>query len=137
MKMLETGIEKQVTEMHVVEANSFSDSEQMIYNELSSYVNGDLNICSIRKSSYKEIVFSDNDDDNKFYHVVMKIITTNEKNGKEKLSSINYLIQAKDIYTAFKYINVTMQDTMVDYSTASVSETTIMDVLQDDKLNNL
>lgn len=132
MKMQETGMEKQVTETHVVEANSFSEAEKIIYNELSHFVNGDLIICSIRRASYKEIIFSDIAEDNKLYHVVMQFITTNEKNGKEKRTNMNYLIQAKDIYTAFKHINEAMQNTMIDYSTASVSETTIIEVWQEE-----
>lgn len=60
----------------------------------------------------------------------MAFITIDEKKDKEKRTYVNYLIQAKSIERAKRYVDEVMGKTMIDYEMKSLSETKIFDVFE-------
>ena len=60
----------------------------------------------------------------------MAFITIDDKSNKEKRSYVNYLIQAKCIERAKRYVDEVMGKTMIDYELKSLSETKILDVFE-------
>ena len=129
-KVMEDGLQKKVNESYVVDALSFSEAEERIIEEMSSYVSGEFDVADIKKATYKEIFFSDNDNADKWYKAKLQFITIDEKTEKEKRSSINYLVQAGSFNGAVKNIDEVMGGTMIDYVISSVAETTLMDVFE-------
>ena len=133
MKTTDDGTEKAVTEQYVVEALSFTEAESIIVREMKSYVSGTYIIKTIRKAVYKEIFFSDEDKDDKWYKAKLQFLTVDEK--KElKRSNVVYLIQSASLSKACKSIDEIMRGTMTDYNSMSLQETRIMDVFE---LNNM
>lgn len=124
----EDGTNKKVTETYVVEALSFTDAEQKITDEISSYTNGEFEIKKISPMSINEIFFSDKDKDDKWYKCKLAFITIDEKTQKEKKTTTSYLVQASDLPTALNYMLGEMNNTLVDFLTSNISETKIMDV---------
>ena len=53
----ENGLQKNVTEMYVVDALSFSEAEQRITEEMSAYISGEFDIIDIKPAPYKEVFF--------------------------------------------------------------------------------
>lgn len=129
-KTMEDGLQKKVTETYVVDALSFSEAEERIIEEISSYVSGEFNVTDIKKASYGEIFFSDLDTADKWYKAKLQFITIDEKTEKEKRSSVNYLVQSGSFNGAVKSIDEVMGGTMIDYVISTVSETSIMDVYE-------
>ena len=138
-KVTEDGLQKKVTETYVVDALSFTEAEQRIMEEMSSYISGEFEVADIKKAAYKEIFFSDLDTADRWYKTKLQFITIDEKTEKEKRSNVNYLVQAGTLNGAVKNIDEVMGGTMIDYVIASVAETTLIDVYeykkkeQDDK----
>ncbi len=124
----ENGMEKNATETYVVDAETFSDAENTICKEMQDFIKGDFLVTAIKKAAYREILFSDEEKDDKWYKAKLQFITIDEKTGKEKRSNVNYLIQAANISIAMKNINEFMSATLIDYVTANLSETQILDV---------
>ena len=60
----------------------------------------------------------------------MACITIDEKTEKENRSIVHYLVQARSTDTAQQAINDVMSKSMIDYETASISETKILDVFE-------
>ena len=60
----------------------------------------------------------------------MEFITIDEKTEKEKRSAVTYLVQAGSFDKALKSVNEVMGGTMIDYVTAKIEETKIMDVFE-------
>ena len=60
-KVMEDGLQKKVNESYVVDALSFSEAEERIIEEMSSYISGEFDVADIKKATYKEIFFSDDD----------------------------------------------------------------------------
>ena len=83
-KTMEDGGQKKVTETYVVNALSFAEAEEKVFEEMSAYVSGELDVTAIKIAPYSEIFFSDEDKDDKFYRVDCKFITLDEKTDKEK-----------------------------------------------------
>ena len=129
-KTMEDGMQKRVTENYVVDALSFSEAEERIIEEMSSYISGEFDVTDIKKAAYKEIFFADQDTADKWYKAKLQFITIDEKTDKEKRSTVTYLVNAGSFNGAVKNIEEVMGGTMIDYVIASVSETTIMDVYE-------
>ncbi len=129
-KTQDDGTEKMVSETYVVDAYSFTEAESSIIDEMSVYVSGEFHVSGITKSAFGEIFFSDVDDDDKWYKAKLQFITIDEKSEKEKRSNVNYLVQAKSLARALRYIDEVMGKTMIDYDTIAIAETPIMDVFE-------
>ena len=129
-KVTEDGLQKKVTENYVVDALSFSEAEERITEEMSSYISGEFDVADIKKAAYGEIFFSDDEMADKWYRAKLQFITYDEKTDKEKRSSVTYLVQAGSFNGAVKNIDEAMGGTMIDYVISSVAETTLMDVYE-------
>ena len=129
-KVMEDGLQKKVTELYVVDALSFTEAEQRITEEMSSYISGTFEVADIKKATYKEIYFSDDELADRWYKTKLQFITIDEKTEKEKRSNVNDLVQAGTLNGAVKNIDSVMGGTMIDYVIASVAETQLMDVYE-------
>ena len=132
-KTMDDGIQKKVTEAYVVDAMSFTEAEARITEEMKSYISGEFEVQEIDRAAYKEVFFSDSENADKWYKSKVQFITIDEKTDKEKKTNVNYLVQGSSLENARKNIDEVMGVTMIDYSIASVSETTIMDVFEYEK----
>lgn len=129
-KTMEDGSEKVVNELYVVDALSCTEAETSIIDEMSCYISGDSAVTSAKKTNYGEIFFSDLDDDDKWFSAKLQFITIDEKTDKEKRSNVNYLVQAKSLARALRYIDEVMGKTMIDYDVVGLNETKLMDVFE-------
>lgn len=129
-KTMDDGREKNVTEVFVVDALSFTEAETKITEEMSAYTSGETFIKAIIRATYSEVFFSDNTEDDKWYRTKLAFIMLDENTGKEKKTFISYLVQAKNIDKARSYIKEVMNSTMNDYDVASISETPVLDIFE-------
>lgn len=129
-KVMEDGLQKMVKESYVVDALSFTEAEQRIMEEMSSYISGEFTVEDISKAPFKEIFFSDEDLADYWYKAKLQFITIDEKTGKEKRSNVTYLVNAHTLNGAIKNIDEVMHGTMIDYSSIAVQETPIFDVFE-------
>ena len=129
-KTQEDGTEKPVLEAYTVDALSFTEAEARIIDEMKLYVSGELKIVNIDPAKYGERFFSDIDDDDLWFKAKLAFITIDEKTEKEKRSYNNFLVQAKSLERARRYVDTVMGKTMIDYEIKSLIETKIMDVFE-------
>ena len=129
-KVMDDGLQKKVNESYVVDALSFTEAENRIMEEMSSYISGEFTIKDIKIAPYKEIFFSDEDMADRWYKAKLQFITIDEKSEKEKRTNVNYLVQAGTLKGAVANIESVMGTTMNDYVIASVNETMLMDVFE-------
>ncbi len=129
-KTMDDGNPKKVKEQYTVDALSFTEAENRITEEMSSFISGEFNVTDIKKATYKEIFFSDVASADRWYKAKVQFITIDEKSEKEKRSNVYYLVQAGTLMEAVKNIDAVMGGTMIDYAIASVAETQIMDVFE-------
>ena len=120
-KMLETGIQKTVTEPYLVDALSFTEAEARIIEEIKPYISGEFTVSDIKRVKYTDSFFNETGD--RYFRAKLYFITLDEKSGSEKKTAVNMLVQATLLKEAVEII-----EAEIDYAIASVTETAIMDV---------
>lgn len=117
-----------VTESYLVDALSFTEAEARITKEAAPFATGEFSVVSVAKRKISEIVYDANGD--RYYRCKINYITIDEKKGKEKKTAEYIMVQASDFETACKTLAVHLKDTLGDYVTAEVKETSILDVFE-------
>lgn len=125
-KMLESGMQKTVTEPYLVDALSFTEAEARIIEEIKPFISGEFTIADIKRVKFTESFFNETGD--KYYKAKLYFITLDEKSGSEKKTAVNMLVQASELKEAVEIVETEMKKTMIDYTLAAVNETAIMDV---------
>lgn len=129
-KVHEDGYEKKVTESYVVEALSFGEAEKTAIEFLSSYVSGEIQVVNINPMKFQEVFFNEQESCDRYYKAILQFITIDEKTEREKHTQVYYLVQASSFDNCKDTIRTIMDDTMIDYQIASVSETKVIDVIE-------
>lgn len=129
-KTMEDGLLKKVNEVYVIDALSFSEAEERITKEMSSYISGEFEIVDVKIAPYREVFFADDNLADQWFKAKLSFITIDERGDKEKRTSVLYLVNAGNINHAIKNIGEVMSGTMIDYVTTSISATKIFDVFE-------
>ena len=129
VKMQDDGKEKKVSEQYVVSARSFGEAEKRITESLSAYIQGEFDVTDIKIASFGEIIDSSNDGD-KFFKAKVSFIALDESSGKEKKTSVLYLVQSETLESAESDLKAVLNDPSTTIS--SISETAILDVFTQD-----
>ena len=129
-KTMEDGLLKKVNEVYVIDALSFSEAEERITKEMSSYISGEFEIVDVKIAPYREVFFADDNLADQWFKAKLSFITIDERGDKEKRTSVMYLVDAGNINHAIKNIGEVMSGTMIDYVTTSISATKIFDVFE-------
>jgi len=127
VKMQEDGKEKKVSEQYVVSACSFGEAEKRITENLSAYIQGEFDVTDIKIASFGEIIDGTGDGD-KFFKAKVTFIALDESCGKEKKTSVLYLVQSDTLESAESDVKSFLNDGNAAIS--SISETVILDVFQ-------
>lgn len=129
-KTQEDGSEKSVTEKYAIDALSFTEGESAITEEMAAYSSGEFKVKSMQEASYREVFFSDKDDDDCWYKAKLQFISYDDKTNKEKRSNVTYLVQAKSMHRAISNIDEVMGKTLIDYEIIGLSKTNVYDVFE-------
>lgn len=129
-RTMEDGCEKVVSELYVVDALTCTEAENKVIDEVSAYSSGENKVTRTSEAAFGEVFFSDNDEDDKWYKAKLQFITIDEKTEKERRTNVTYLVQAKSLARALRYIDEVMGKTMIDYDTVGLNETKILDVFE-------
>lgn len=122
--------QKKVSELYVVDALTFGEVEETITKEMEPYCSGEFDVKKIAIAPYTEVFFSEDEDDDKFFRATVAMITLDERTGKEKKTNVNFLVQAKNIETARRYVVDAFLNTQIDYEINRLVETKILDVFE-------
>lgn len=125
--MDERGHERKVSETYLLDAVSFTEAEARIYKELQSMISGELLVSKIIRTNVTEIIPSSIG--NRWYKAKVNFITIDENTGKEKRVSQFVLAFSDTTKMADELITQSMDGMMCDFEIASITESTIMDVL--------
>lgn len=134
-RMLETGVQKTVTEPYLVDALSFTEAEARITEEMQPFISGEFSVAAVRRVNLSDIFYNQSGD--RWYKVKTNFITIDEKTAAEKKTASFQLVQASEFSEALKVFMEGMKDTMADFEIASITETALMDVFAADNTRTL
>ena len=127
-KTLENGITKTATELYVVHAVSFAESEKIITKAMQPFLSGDFEVVKESITRIAEIVDQEDDTADRYYIVKYNLITIDERTAKEKKTAMLHLVHAMDFDDAKKRAAEYMHGTMLDWEIEYVKETKYLDV---------
>lgn len=127
-KTLEDGTEKNITEIYLVDALNFTEAENRIIEEMKPFIKGEFTVADIKRANYSELFENEAEDADRWYKCKVMFTTVDEKNGKEKKTASNVLVQAGNLREALNKLEEGMKGTISDWEVTSITETTIMDV---------
>lgn len=128
-RITEDGMQVKMNELYVVKSMSFSETEAKITDYLSKDSCEEFVVLTEVRAKYREIFFSDVEEEEFFYRVKVDFTQTDE-NGKLKHSKTDYLVQGSSIESAKKNVDEILSDSMVEYRIMSVAETIIKDIIE-------
>lgn len=105
-KVNENGKAKKVTELYLIDAMSFSETEERSCRQLSEIVQGD----------------------DRLYKATVKI-TDSDNFGKEKESSIHYLVAAANINRALDNLEKSLSTFVIPYEIVKIEDTKFVEVI--------
>lgn len=122
----ETGNQKMVGEIYLVDAISFTEAESRINEEMKAYVSEEFKIANIKVANYAEIHPFENAD--RWFKSKISLLAYDEESGKERKTNMYFLVQANDVKEAYDNTVHTMKGTMGDYTIPAISESAVLDV---------
>ncbi len=126
-KQDEQGAVQKVNEAYLVDAVSFSEAEERIYDEVGNFVKGDFMVNNISKSNYSDIFYYD--DSETWYKSKMTYMM--EEEGKKPKKIINYvLVTAQNLKEAYERIEDNFKTLLVPYTLVSITESSLLEVFE-------
>lgn len=130
-KTADNGMLARVKESYLIEGVSYTDAEAMTVEELKPFISGEMEIESIVKRKFSEVVLDGAGD--KYYKAKINMVTLDEKLGTEKKQAVVLLIEANDFNTAYKRVNEAIKECVSDCEVVMIQETAIIDVFKDER----
>ena len=126
-----SGLVETINESYLVDAMSFSEAEQRVIKEEFSYSQLPYEVKACCKRKYRDIVTSSSACEglSQFFKASLKIITFDEKSGKEKLSPVRILVEASDFDHAVANLKNFVDKGMEYYEIEGLTKTKIVEVL--------
>ena len=129
-KLMETGLQKTVTEPYLVDAMSFTEAEARIIEEITPFISGEFTVSAVKRANISEIFWDETGD--KWYKVKVNFVTIDEKTAVEKKTANYILVQASEFKVALDNFMEGMKGTLADFEIAQILETPLMDVFKID-----
>lgn len=129
-KVIEDGTTKSVTEKYLVSALSFTEAETNITEEMKHYISGDFSVAAVRTARYVEVYTSEDSSADSWYKVQVAFIMLDYNTGKEKRTSLKYLVCGKSVRNALSSIENEIGKSMADFEVEAVCLTKIVDVFR-------
>lgn len=129
MKVMEDGKEKKVTELFLIDAMSFSETEEQSCKELSEMVMGDYFIHALKRSKITEYIPSNDEHDDRLYKAKVLIIDADEVSGQEKQTASYYLVAGANINRALENLEKSLSTFIVPYEINKIEDTKFVDVI--------
>lgn len=126
----ESGADVVKKEVYLVDAVSFGDAEERVYNERKAFITGDSMVAKVKRVKYAEIIQHVDDVKDKYYKARIELISFDETSGEEKRNRYNILVNASDFYDAVERLKDGMKVWLSDIEVISMQETPILEVFR-------
>lgn len=119
----ENGATRKVKELYSVNAFSFTEAEARTMAHIGD-CGGEVVV-----ASYKEVLSIPDEDNEKWYKCKVVVIISDDMGGKPKRSSLYYLVNADSTAGAESIIKDFYNSSAQDYEIASISETSVLEII--------
>ena len=125
-KTVESGADKVVTEVYLMDALSFTEAEAKATEKLEPFMTGVFDLSAVAKKNYAEVHL--NGTDGYYFLSTVELTHMDEKSFTEKTTKMRMIVEAADVQSALDITTEKMDDSIMDYRIVGVVETNILDV---------
>lgn len=125
-KQLDNGSLKRVREEYLLNADSFTDAEAKIHEELGQIIRGEFTVLAMKRSKYIDILSFE--ESGFFYKAVAKIESLDCDSEKVKKYTESYLVEANSVESATKFLESMFEDHNIQGEISSTALTKIVEV---------
>ena len=126
--MQKNGTNKLVSEHYLISSPSCTDAEKRIIDEMAPYCTVGIKVTDIKTRKFREVIFSEEDSDEKWYKVKAYFLILNENTGEEKKKAVLFLVQAYNLRKAIYNFEKSMAGSLIDFELDEVKLSPILDV---------
>ncbi|MEO9806649.1 MAG: DUF4494 domain-containing protein [Reichenbachiella sp.] len=120
------GMLKQTSELHLVDAVSYTDAESRIYGAMERTVSGEFQIMTIAKTNIGEVInFEDAD---YWYKCKVQYSTVDGDSEKEVKITTYILTSAENVKQAYERVEQSLDNMLVPFEISSIAKTNIVEV---------
>lgn len=120
------GTIKRITEPYLIDAQSFTDAEARIYQEVGENVRGEFVVQSMSKIDVSDIFY--NPDSDIWFRCRIKFVTDDADTGKEKTLQNTYFLTADTAAEANKRLIECLEGLLSSYEITLIQKTKIIEV---------
>jgi hypothetical protein len=124
-KQLENGTFKRVSELYLFDAQTFTDSEARIYEELGSVIRGEFIVSNIGRYTVEDIFFFDDSD--VYWRLKIQYETSDVDSDRQQKVTKYFLVTARTPEEASDRLRSELSTLMVSFEIKSVIETAIVE----------
>lgn len=117
-KVTDTGKEKMVTEIYLLNDETFGGAEIDINEQMRPYISGEFEITAIKRSNINEIV----DSEGQVYYKAKVSLMTEDKKFKPTI-----LVKGDNIDQAYKNLDDFLRDSISDYEIEGLTDSKIIE----------
>jgi len=125
-KEFNDGTLKRVDEHYLLNANSFTDAEARIFEEVGEKIRGEFMVKSIKCKNYADLFAYE--DTEPWFDIKLQYITEDADSGREKKITQKLLVQANNVKEAYERTEESMKNIMVSFSIPEIKVSKIEDV---------
>jgi len=126
-KQNEDGTFKRTKEDYLFSANTFTDAEVRVYEELGSIIRGEFAIVGCNPKKIEDI-FYDEEGGDIWFNVTVKTQDSNLESTKIKFIKCTYLVNANNVGEALDSLTESLKNTLAEFTIVSISTTSIVDI---------
>lgn len=124
-KELENGSLKTITEIHLVDALSFTEAEARLHQELSG-THREFDVTNVGRLRLADVFYYDDADT--WFKCKVVYVSLDERSGKEKKVNNIMLVTASDVKQAYERIQVGLKTMLVPFDITDVNRTNILEI---------
>lgn len=121
-----SGKSKKVTEPYLIDAITFSESEERIYKSLEEMISGEFIVKSIAKSNISDVF--EYEAGEQWYKCKVSYVDVDEESGKEKKVNNYMLVTADTAREAYDRIQESLKEMIIPFEIPSISASPIVDI---------
>ena len=125
-KQLDSGALKRVSEPYLVAAQTFTDAEARIHEELGAIIRGEFNVTRIAPTNIHDIFAYD--DSGVWYKCKATYDNVDADTEKAKKVSQNFLVEASSVTEATERLIESLKGMLVDFQIPEVKLSNIVDI---------
>lgn len=122
----EQGLLKNITEVYLVDAVSFTEAEAVLYDRLASQIRGDFQVTGVTKSNIVDVFFYEDAD--LWHKCKISYWVADGESGREKKVTQFMIVTASDVKEAFDRIMESLGNMLVSFRVPDIVESPIIEV---------